>query len=129
MYIDAMQLKERQKEDHLYENQEKFITSAYRRKLEDDNKWQESQRLKCVEMNRRTALHCTAFGVIIVVTNPYSAGILYQTSIMASLHHKFRDTILWACKHICHYILCTKHALFLGFSVQVSASRTLETEA
>jgi len=93
MCIDAMQLKERQKEDHLYENQEKFITSAYRRKLEDDNKWQESQRLKCVEMNRRTALHCTAFGVIIVVTNPYSAGILYQTSIMASLHHKFRDTI------------------------------------
>lgn len=43
-----MQLKERQKEDHMYDNTEKFITSAYRRKLEEDKKWQESQRLKYV---------------------------------------------------------------------------------
>lgn len=42
------QLKERQKEDHMYDNTEKFITSAYRRKLEEDKKWQESQRLKYV---------------------------------------------------------------------------------
>lgn len=41
-----LQLKERQKEDHMYDGQEKFITSAYRRKLEEDKKWQESQRLK-----------------------------------------------------------------------------------
>ena len=43
-----MQLKERQKEDHMYDNTEKFITSAYRRKLEEDKQWQESQRLKYV---------------------------------------------------------------------------------
>lgn len=44
----CQQLKERQKEDHMYDNTEKFITSAYRRKLEEDKQWQESQRLKYV---------------------------------------------------------------------------------
>lgn len=32
----------------MYDNTEKFITSAYRRKLEEDKKWQESQKLKYV---------------------------------------------------------------------------------
>jgi hypothetical protein len=41
-----LQLKERQKEDHEYGDSEKFITSAYRKKLEEDKKWQESQALK-----------------------------------------------------------------------------------
>lgn len=41
-----MQLKERQKEDHMFDNEEKFITSAYRKKLEEDKKWMESQKLK-----------------------------------------------------------------------------------
>jgi hypothetical protein len=44
--FSSLQLKERQKEDHMYDNSEKFITSAYRRKLEEDKKWQESQKLK-----------------------------------------------------------------------------------
>jgi hypothetical protein len=32
----------------MYDNTEKFITSAYRRKLEEDKQWQESQKAKCV---------------------------------------------------------------------------------
>lgn len=48
LLLSLLQLKERQKEDHMYDNTEKFITSAYRRKLEEDKKWQESQKLKYV---------------------------------------------------------------------------------
>ncbi|WIA28554.1 hypothetical protein OEZ86_011094 [Tetradesmus obliquus] len=45
-------LKERQKEDHEYGDSEKFITSAYRKKLEEDKKWQESQALKDLDDER-----------------------------------------------------------------------------
>lgn len=38
------QLKERQKEDHLYQNEERFVTAAYRKKLEEDKRWQEEMR-------------------------------------------------------------------------------------
>jgi coiled-coil domain-containing protein 55 len=37
-------LKERQVEDHLFEGKEKFVTAAYRKKLEEDKKWQEEQK-------------------------------------------------------------------------------------
>lgn len=40
-------VKERQQEDHLFEDKEKFVTSAYRKKLEEDKKWQEQERLRC----------------------------------------------------------------------------------
>jgi len=42
-------LKERQQEDHLFEGKDKFITSAYRKKLEEDKKWVEDQKQKCVK--------------------------------------------------------------------------------
>ncbi|KAG2482546.1 hypothetical protein HYH03_018537 [Edaphochlamys debaryana] len=42
-------VKERQQEDHLYEDKEKFVTSAYRRKLEEDKKWQEEERKREAE--------------------------------------------------------------------------------
>ncbi len=44
--FERRQLKERIAEDHLYEGKDKFITSAYRKKLEEDKKWQEQQKLK-----------------------------------------------------------------------------------
>jgi hypothetical protein len=30
----------------MYDNTEKFVTAAYKRKLEEDKQWKESQRLK-----------------------------------------------------------------------------------
>lgn len=45
--FERRQLKERQTEDHLYEGKDKFITGAYRKKLEEDKKWQEAERLRC----------------------------------------------------------------------------------
>ncbi|CBK25517.2 uncharacterized protein [Blastocystis hominis] len=39
-------IKEREKEDALYAGKEKFITSAYKRKLEADRKWMEEVRKK-----------------------------------------------------------------------------------
>lgn len=37
-----------QAEDHLFEDKEVFVTSAYRKKLEEDKKWQEAERQKWV---------------------------------------------------------------------------------
>ncbi|GIL53780.1 hypothetical protein Vafri_9358 [Volvox africanus] len=45
-------MKERQQEDHLYEDKERFVTSAYRKKLEEDKKWQEAERQKELEEQR-----------------------------------------------------------------------------
>lgn len=39
-------LKERQKEDHLYGDKEKFVTAAYRAKLEEDAKWAKEEKLR-----------------------------------------------------------------------------------
>lgn len=41
-------MKERQAEDHLFEGKEKFITSAYRKKLEEDKKWMEMEKKRWV---------------------------------------------------------------------------------
>jgi coiled-coil domain-containing protein 55 len=39
-------LKERVAEDALFEDKDKFVTSAYRRKLEEDRKWAAVQAAK-----------------------------------------------------------------------------------
>lgn len=39
-------LKERQVEDHLFGDKERFVTAAYRKKLEEDRKWQEEEKLR-----------------------------------------------------------------------------------
>lgn len=39
-------LKERQKEDHLYGDKDKFVTSAYKKKLAEQAKWLEEERLR-----------------------------------------------------------------------------------
>ena len=45
-FICRNRIKEREKEDALYAGKEKFITSAYKRKLEADRKWMEEVRKK-----------------------------------------------------------------------------------
>ncbi|KAG2427194.1 hypothetical protein HXX76_010912 [Chlamydomonas incerta] len=42
-------VKEREAEDHLYEGKERFVTGAYRRKLEEDKKWAEEAARKEAE--------------------------------------------------------------------------------
>ncbi|XP_020587611.1 nuclear speckle splicing regulatory protein 1-like [Phalaenopsis equestris] len=39
-------LKERSKDDHIYEDKEKFVTSAYKQKLGERTKWLEEERLR-----------------------------------------------------------------------------------
>lgn len=46
--FERRQLKDRQQEDHLYEGKEKFVTAAYKKKLEEDRKWVEQEKLRCV---------------------------------------------------------------------------------
>lgn len=38
--------KERSKEDHLYADKEKFVTSAYKKKLAEQAKWMEEERMR-----------------------------------------------------------------------------------
>ncbi|MBA0622650.1 hypothetical protein Godav_008175 [Gossypium davidsonii] len=38
-------VKERSKEDHLYADKDKFVTSAYKKKLAEQAKWMEEERL------------------------------------------------------------------------------------
>ena len=38
-------LKERVKEDHLYGDKDKFVTASYRKKLEEDRKWLEEEKI------------------------------------------------------------------------------------
>ena len=45
-YLKARLARERAAEDHLYGDKERFVTAAYRRKLEEDRKWEEEERLK-----------------------------------------------------------------------------------
>ena len=46
-------LKEREKEDHLYGDKEKFVTAAYRKKLEEDRKWLEEEKIADARGSRR----------------------------------------------------------------------------
>ncbi|KAF6155209.1 hypothetical protein GIB67_019735 [Kingdonia uniflora] len=39
-------LKERSKDDHLFADKDKFVTGAYKRKLAEQAKWQEEERLR-----------------------------------------------------------------------------------
>ena len=39
-------VKERNKEDHLYADKDKFVTSAYKKKLAEQAKWMEEERLR-----------------------------------------------------------------------------------
>lgn len=38
--------KERSKEDHLFADKDKFVTAAYKRKLAEQEKWMEEERLR-----------------------------------------------------------------------------------
>ena len=44
--FERKQLKDRVKEDHLFEGKEVFVTGAYRRKLEEQKKWLEDEKRK-----------------------------------------------------------------------------------
>lgn len=41
--------KEREKEDHLYGDKEKFVTGAYKKKLQEQAKWLEDERRREME--------------------------------------------------------------------------------
>ena len=42
------QVKEREVEDHLFGDKEKFVTAAYKKKLQERQLWEAEQKLKCV---------------------------------------------------------------------------------
>mmetsp|Transcript_14263 Transcript_14263/g.41560 ORF Transcript_14263/g.41560 Transcript_14263/m.41560 type:complete len:352 (-) Transcript_14263:2205-3260(-) len=44
--FERRQIKERAKEDHLFEDKEVFVTAAYKKKLEEQKLWQEQEKLK-----------------------------------------------------------------------------------
>ena len=42
------QVKERQVEDHLFGDKEKFVTAAYKKKLQEQQLWEAQQKIKYV---------------------------------------------------------------------------------
>ena len=52
MVYERRKVKEVEKEEHFYGQKEKFITSAYRKKLEEEKQWKERERLEEEEERR-----------------------------------------------------------------------------
>lgn len=45
-FIDCRLLRERKAEDHLFGDKDKFVTAAYKKKLEEDKKWLEEEAVR-----------------------------------------------------------------------------------
>ena len=54
-------LKERQQEDHLYGDKEKFVTAAYKKKLAELEKWNEEERLRQLREEAEEVIYCCTF--------------------------------------------------------------------
>ena len=52
--MNRNKIKEREKEDAMYEGKEKFITNAYKRKLEADRKWLDDVRKREEQKNNKS---------------------------------------------------------------------------
>ena len=51
-WCDCRLAKERSAEDHLFGDKEKFVTSAYRKKLEEDKKWLAEEKVREAQEQR-----------------------------------------------------------------------------
>ena len=51
--------KERSKDDHLFADKDKFVTSAYKKKLEEQRKWMEEERLREQREAKEDVCHFT----------------------------------------------------------------------
>lgn len=54
--------KERSKEDHLYAGKDKFVTGAYKKKLAEQAKWMEEERLRQLREEKEDV--CTVFFIL-----------------------------------------------------------------
>jgi len=57
--------KERSKEDHLFGDKDKFVTSAYRKKLEEQQKWLEEERMRQLREEKEDVSFIHLFAVIL----------------------------------------------------------------
>jgi len=64
--------KERSKEDHLFGDKDKFVTSAYRKKLEEQQKWLEEERLRQLREEREDVSFLHLFAVTFRVLYTYT---------------------------------------------------------
>ena len=53
MLFEKRLLKEREAEDHLFGTTERFVTAAYKKKLEEDRLLMEEQKRKCVGLRNK----------------------------------------------------------------------------
>lgn len=62
--------KERSKEDHLFGDKDKFVTSAYRKKLEEQQKWLEEERIRQLREEKEDVSFIHLFAVILCTCIP-----------------------------------------------------------
>lgn len=46
MIYERQLLKDRKKEDHLYGDKDRFVTAAYKKKLQEDAQWLEEEKMR-----------------------------------------------------------------------------------
>lgn len=65
--------KERSKEDHLFGDKDKFVTSAYRKKLEEQQKWLEEERIRQLREEREDVSFLSLFAFAFHIFYTYIA--------------------------------------------------------
>lgn len=60
MAFERRLTKEREKDDHLYGDKDTFVTSAYKKKLQETGKWKEEERLRELREQAHEVLRITS---------------------------------------------------------------------
>lgn len=71
--------KERSKDDHLYADKDKFVTSAYKKKLAEQAKWMEEERMRQFREEKEDVFITFPFNLL-VITNLVPSNMILSYS-------------------------------------------------
>lgn len=71
--------KERSKDDHLYVDKDKFVTSAYKKKLAEQAKWMEEERMRQFREEKEDVFITFPFNLL-VITNLVPSNMILSYS-------------------------------------------------
>ena len=112
-------LKERQKEDHLFGDKEKFVTAGYKKKLQEDAQWaqEEALRLQREEQDDvRVGLQAMRFSSVIGGRDAACVRATYQVTKKGDMSGLYRN-------------LLKTHSKYGGGAAAPAAARALDPAA
>lgn len=77
--------KERSKEDHLYGDKDKFVTSAYRKKLEEERKWLEEEKRRQLQEEKEDVSFSQFFFMTLDYVHVYLHNLFLPMLLVLSL--------------------------------------------